>query len=424
MKVLVIGNGGREHALCHKIKKSPSCKNLYCIPGSDAISSIAECYPIDINNKKDILNFCNDYNILFVVVGPEIPLTEGLVDTLESHNIKCFGPGQKAAMLEKSKIFTKEICDENNVPTGKYKKFINFDDALKYCHSKDFPIVIKADGLAAGKGVIIAQNLEEANKAISQCMKDKIFGDAGKEIIIEEFLEGEEISLFSLVDSSGYILPLTTAQDHKKINEGEKGLNTGGMGAYSPVPSITNNQMNDLNNLFVNPIVQALQKRDINFKGMFYAGIILTKKGPKLLEINVRFGDPETQAILPRIKSDLLKVLYASATKNLHTIKHIEWDKRFCMTVVMSSSGYPQEYKKNTLIENLNTIHISKDNYIYHSGTKREGHQWLSNGGRVLSISSLGESIKHVKKNVYSTISKIKWQEGYYRKDIGWRYTQ
>ena len=194
------------------------------------------------------------------------------------------------------------------------------------------------------------------------------------------------------------------------------------MGAYSPVPSITIDQMNNLNNLFVDPIVQALQKRDINFKGMFYAGIILTKKGPKLLEINVRFGDPEAQAILPRIKSDLLKILYASATESLHTIKNIEWDKRYCMTVVMSSSGYPQKYKKNTLIENLNTINISKDNYIFHAGTKRKDNYWLSNGGRVLAISSLGESIKQVKKNVYSTISKIKWQDGYYRKDIGWRY--
>jgi len=423
MKILVIGSGGREHALCHSIQKSKDCENLYCAPGSDAISLIAECHPIDTKNKQEILNFCKEYNISFVVIGPEIPLTEGLVDILISNNIKCFGPTQKGAMLEKSKIFTKELCDENNVPTGKYKKFSNYEDALTYCQSINFPSVIKADGLAAGKGVIITENLEEAKSAIHQCMKEEAFGNAGKEIIIEEFLEGEEISLFSLVDSSGYIVPLTTAQDHKKIYEGEKGLNTGGMGAYSPVPSISNKKMQDLNNLFVDPIINALSKKGIYFQGMFYVGIIITKNGPKLLEINVRFGDPETQAILPRIKSDLLEILYASATENLHAIKKIEWDPRYCMAVVMSSKGYPEKYKKNTVIENLNQIQLSNNSYIYHAGTKKENDLWLSSGGRVLAISSLGESINQVKKNVYSTISKIKWQDGYYRKDIGWRYT-
>ena len=346
MKVLVIGSGGREHALCHSIKKSNLCEKLFCVPGSDAISLLAECHSIDINNKKNIIYFCKKYQISFVVIGPEIPLTEGLVDTLEAHNIKCFGPSQKAAMLEKSKIFTKKLCDENNIPTGKYKKFSNFKKALIYCQSINFPCVIKADGLAAGKGVIIAQNFKEGKNAIHQSMKKEVFGEAGKEIIIEEFLEGEEISLFSLIDSSGYVLPLTTAQDHKKISEGEKGLNTGGMGAYSPVPSISNDQMKIFNGIFVDPIIKALKRRGVNFQGMFYTGIILTKNGPKLLEINVRWGDPETQAILPRIKTDLLKILHASASNNLHTIKKIEWDHRYCMTVVMATKGYPEEYKK------------------------------------------------------------------------------
>ena len=422
MKVLVIGSGGREHALCQSLKKSKECENLYCVPGSDAISLIAECHFMDPNNKQEVLNFCKEKNISFVVIGPEIPLTEGLADILISNNIKCFGPLQKGAMLEKSKIFTKELCDKNNVPTGQYKKFSNYKDALTYCQSITFPSVIKANGLAAGKGVIIAQNLEEAKAAISQCMIAEVFGRAGKEIIIEEFLEGEEISLFSLVDSTGYILPLTTAQDHKKIGESETGLNTGGMGAYSPVPSISEEKMKNLSNLFVDPIIKALKKTGVNYQGMFYAGIILTKDGPKLLEINVRFGDPETQAIIPRIKTDLLKLLYASASQNLKEIENIEWDPRYCMTVVMSTKGYPEEFKKNTLIENLNQINLSNDNYIYHAGTKRKNDKWLSNAGRVLAISSLGESIKKKKKNVYSVLNEIKWQDGYYRKDIGWRY--
>ena len=422
MKVLVIGSGGREHALCQSVKKSKDCENLYCIPGSDAISLIAECHPTDTNNKQEVLNFCKKNNISFVIIGPETPLTQGLADILISNNIKCFGPLQKGAMLEKSKIFTKELCDKNNIPTGKYKKFSNYNQALAYCQSITFPSVIKANGLAAGKGVIIAQNLDEAKAAIYQYMIAEIFGKSGKEIIIEEFLEGEEISLFSLVDSTGYILPLTTAQDHKKIGEGETGLNTGGMGSYSPVPSISEEKMKNLSSLFVDPIIKALKKNGINYQGMFYAGIILTKKGPKLLEINVRFGDPETQAIIPRIKTDLLKLLYASATQNLKEIKNIQWDSRYCMTVVMSAKGYPEKYKKNTLIENLNEINLSEDSYIYHAGTKKKDDKWLSNAGRVLAISSLGATINQVKENVYSTVNRIKWQDGYYRKDIGWRY--
>jgi phosphoribosylamine--glycine ligase len=326
-------------------------------------------------------------------------------------------------MLEKSKIYTKEICDKYNVPTGKYKKFSTLNEAYLYCDTLSFPVVIKADGLAAGKGVIIAKNLAQAQQAVLKCMKEEVFNEAGKKIIIEEFLEGEEISLFSLVDSKGHILPLTTAQDHKKIQEGEKGLNTGGMGAYSPVPSISDKQVQDLSNQFISPIVQALKEKNINYKGMFYAGIILTKKGPRLLEINVRFGDPETQAILPRIKSDVLELLYASATESLNILKPLKWDPRYCMTVVMSTKGYPEEYQKGTLIENLDLIKLTSDNFIFHAGTNKHNHKWLSNGGRVLAISSLGESMNKVKKNVYSIVNRIKWKDGYYRKDIGWRYT-
>jgi len=422
MKILVVGNGGREHALCNSIKKSSLCEDLFCIPGSDAIDALAKCYDIDINNNHQILDFCIKKKISFVVIGPEIPLTNGLVDLLEYHNIKSFGPNKKGAMLEKSKIYTKELCVKYNVPTGKYRKFNQYEEACLYCDTLSFPIVIKADGLAAGKGVIIAKNLEEAREAVKKCMKEKIFADAGKEIIIEEFLEGEEISLFSLVDSTGYVLPLTTAQDHKKIEEGEKGLNTGGMGAYSPIPFIKDKKIKNLNDQFVRPIIKALNESDIKFKGMFYAGIILTKNGPKLLEINVRFGDPETQAILPRIKSDLLKILYASSTGSLNTLSTIEWDPKYCMAVVMATKGYPKKHPKNTLIENIDSIDLLSNDYIFHSGTKKKNGLWFSNGGRVLSISSLGETIKLARNNIHSIIEKIKWKEGYFRKDIGWRY--
>ena len=424
MKVLVVGNGGREHALCNSIQLSCQCEKLFCIPGSEAIASIAECHPININDNLAIVEYCKQHKIAFVIVGPEVPLTNGLVDDLESNNINAFGPNKKGAMLEKSKIYTKEICDEYDVPTGHYKKFNDSEKAYQYCATIPFPAVIKADGLAAGKGVIIAQNQKEAEQAISKCMKEEVFSDAGKEIIIEEYLEGEEVSLFALVDETGFILPLTTAQDHKKINEGEKGLNTGGMGAYCPVPSISEKQMNTLSDQFVSPIVKALQKRNIAFKGMFYAGIILTKNGPKLLEINVRFGDPETQAVLPRIKSDVLELLLAASTGNLYQVTKIEWDSRYCMTVVMSTKGYPEDYPKDTPIPNLETINLSTDDYVFHAGTKKQNGGWVSNGGRVLAVSSLGETIDKVRDNVYSTINQIEWKNGYYRKDIGWRYGQ
>ena len=424
MNVLVVGNGGREHALCSSIQESPQCEKLFCIPGSDAIASIAECHPVNINDNQAVVEFCKQRNITFVAVGPEFPLTNGLVDDLEINNIAAFGPDQKGAMLEKSKIYTKEICDEYDVPTGRYKKFNDFEEACEYCATISFPAVIKADGLAAGKGVIIAQNQTEAEQAVSKCIKEEAFSDAGKEIIIEEFLEGEEVSLFSIVDASGFILPLTTAQDHKKINEGEKGLNTGGMGAYCPAPSISNDRLLALSNQFVAPIVKALQNRGIAFRGMFYAGIILTKHGPRLLEVNVRFGDPETQAILPRIRSDVLEILRAASIGKLNQIKEIEWDHRYCMTVVMSTKGYPEDYPRGTPMPNLDIINLSPDHYVFHAGTKKQNGNWVSNGGRVLAVSSLGETINKARDNVYSTIDQIEWKDGYYRKDIGYRYAK
>ena len=422
MNVLVIGNGGREHALCYGIKKSSSCNNLFCIPGSDGIGQLANCFNIQISNHALILNFCIKNKIDLVVIGPEIPLTEGLSDYLEANSVLTFGPSKAGAELENSKKFTKDICKKLNIPTASYVTFDNHRESMEYLNSCSFPLVIKADGLAAGKGVIICHSINDALEAINKCFNDKTFGIAGSRVVIEEFLEGEEVSLFALVDSTGFVLPLITAQDHKKILEGEKGLNTGGMGSYAPVPSITKTKMIDLSNQFVLPIVEYLKKENINFKGMFYAGLIFTKNGPQLLEINVRFGDPETQAIIPLLESDLLHLLYSSASGQLKEIKDIKLNDKFSMSVVMASKGYPENFKKLTEIKNIQNLDLSNKDYLFHAGTKFENNKWLSNGGRVLNFTHTGEDLTKIRANIHKMIKKISWEEGYYRKDIGWRY--
>jgi len=424
MKVLVIGNGGREHALCMFIKKSPICKKLYCIPGSDSIKELADCFDINPMNNIDVVNFCIKQKIDFVVIGPELPLSNGIVDELKKEKIVTFGPDKISSQLETSKIFMKKICKKHNIPTAKYSAFNKEKDAINFLNEVNFPTVIKVDGLAAGKGVIIVYNKEEAVENIKKIMSEKIFGSSGENIIIEEFLEGEEISFFALVDTNGFNLPLTTAQDHKKIGEGDVGPNTGGMGAYSPVPFIQHNHVNDFVVKFVKPIINDLKNSNILFSGVFYAGFILTKNGPKILEINVRFGDPEAQTIFPRLKTDLLDLLLASSTGNLNQFKLPELENNFCMNVVLSSKGYPKDYKKNTIINGLNEIANDKYKYIFHASTKKNGNHWLATGGRVLSISSMGSTLKNAKNNALNIVDKIDWKDGYFRKDIGWRHVQ
>jgi len=424
MKVLVVGNGGREHALCTFIHKSPICSKLFCIPGSDSIQQIAECFKIDPMNNKDVLFFCKKHKIDFVVIGPELPLSNGIVNILRDEKITVFGPDKASSQLETSKIFMKKICKKHNIPTAKYSVFNKEKDAINFLNEVNFPTVIKVDGLAAGKGVIIVYSKEEAVENIKKIMSEKIFGSSGENIIIEEFLEGEEISFFALVDTNGFILPLTTAQDHKKIGEGDVGPNTGGMGAYSPVPFIKHNHINDFVEQFVKPIINDLKNSSILFSGVFYAGFILTKNGPKILEINVRFGDPEAQTIFPRLKTDLLDLLLASSTGNLNQFKLPEWENNFCMNVVLSSKGYPKDYKKNTIINGLNEITNDKSKYVFHASTKKNGNHWLATGGRVLSISAMGSTLKNAKNNTYRIVNKIDWKDGYFRKDIGWRHIQ
>ena len=422
MNVLVIGNGGREHALCYGIHKSNKCDSLFCVPGSDAISKIALCSNIDVSNHSLIISFCQENKIDLVVIGPEIPLTEGLTNILEDYSISVFGPSKKAAELEKSKKFTKDICKTLSIPTAEFVSYDNYAEAYEYCNQSSYPLVIKADGLAAGKGVIICNSFNDAKAAIEKCFKDKSFGNAGSTVIIEEFLEGEEVSLFALVDETGFVLPLITAQDHKKILEGEKGLNTGGMGAYTPVPSISDTMMEQLSNQFIEPIVKHLKKENIDYKGMFYAGLIMTKSGPQLLEINVRFGDPETQAIIPLLETDLLHLLYSAAIGKLNEIKKVKWRDQYAMTVVVASKGYPESYDKLIPISNLKDLKLSNKDYIFHAGTKFEKNEWISNGGRVLNFTSLGEELSKIRNNIHDLINHIHWEEGYYRKDIGWRY--
>ena len=424
MKILVVGNGGREHALCTFIHKSPICSKLFCIPGSDSIQQIAECFKIDPMNNKDVLFFCKKHKIDFVVIGPELPLSNGIVNILRDEKITVFGPDKASSQLETSKIFMKKICKKHNIPTAKYSVFNKEKDAINFLNEVNFPTVIKVDGLAAGKGVIIVYSKEEAVENIKKIMSEKIFGSSGENIIIEEFLEGEEISFFSLVDTNGFILPLTTAQDHKKIGEGDVGPNTGGMGAYSPVPFIKHNHINDFVEQFVKPIINDLKNSSILFSGVFYAGFILTKNGPKILEINVRFGDPEAQTIFPRLKTDLLDLLLASSTGNLNQFKLPELENNFCMNVVLSSKGYPKDYKKNTIINGLNEITNDKSKYVFHASTKKNGNHWLATGGRALSISAMGSTLKNAKNNAYNIVDKIDWKDGYFRKDIGWRHLQ
>ncbi len=417
MKVLVLGNGAREHALCWALSNSPLITKLLCAPGNPGIEEEAECIKIDINNNKEILAIAIKEKIDLVIPGPEIPLVNGIVDLLKQNNIKAFGPSKMAAQLEGSKNFTKEICKSANIPTAKYELFTKEEDALNYISKISLPIVIKADGLAAGKGVVIANTLEEANLAVKNSFSGK-FGEAGKNLLIEEYLEGIEASFFALCDGKTAI-PLTNAQDHKRVGDGDTGPNTGGMGAFSPTPKLSE----DLNNMIMKdiiyPTLNEMDKRNIPFQGILYAGLMLTETGPKLIEYNVRFGDPECQVIMTRIKSNLFEAILAATDHTLENF-NIRFYDDFSLTVVMASKGYPGEYKKNTVIKGIEKINNIPNIKVFHAGTsKNKSGQIISNGGRVLSLTANAKDITSARKIVYEAIKKIEWDEGFYRKDIG-----
>ena len=418
MRILVIGGGGREHSLCWAISASPLCESLYCAPGNAGIKNIAECVPISAEDTDNLLLFAINKHIDFVVVGPEAALVKGIVDQLTSHGIKAFGPSAAAAMLEGSKGFMKNICKLNNIATAKYCKFTDHNLAKNYIKKHGAPIVVKADGLASGKGVTVAHSIDEALQAVDTMMTDDAFGLAGQALIIEEFLTGEELSFFALVDGQT-ALPLVAAQDHKAVGEGDIGPNTGGMGAYSPAPVLTKDLETEIMDSIIYPTVSGMAKEGIPFKGILYAGLILTEEGPKLLEYNVRFGDPECQVLMLRLRSDILPALIASYDGVLDKF-NLRWSNNAAVTVVMAANGYPGNYKTGSEICGLENID-SNEVIIFHAGTKTENNKLLANGGRVLNVCASGDTILEAKVKVYAAIDKIDWPQGFYRRDIGWR---
>jgi phosphoribosylamine--glycine ligase len=420
MRILVVGSGGREHALSWAIAASPLVSKLFAAPGNAGIAEEAECIAIAAEDVGRLTAFAVEQKVDFVVVGPEAPLVHGLVDLLADAGIKTFGPSAAAAVLEGSKGFMKDLCAKYEIPTAAYARFTEPELAKVYVASRQRPIVIKADGLAAGKGVVIAQTLEEAIAAIDSMMADRIFGAAGAELVIEEFLEGEELSFFALVDGKT-ALPLASAQDHKRVGDGDTGPNTGGMGAYSPAPAATAVLEAEIMGRIIQPTVAAMAAEGRPFKGVLYAGLMLTGAGPKLLEYNTRFGDPECQALCLRLMSDLLPALIASADGVLDKF-HLRWQPETALTVVMAAKGYPGDYKKGTEIRGLDAVAAMEGVKVFHAGTRRaEDGRLLANGGRVLGVSALGKDIAEARRRAYDAIDAIDWPGGFCRRDIGWR---
>jgi phosphoribosylamine---glycine ligase len=420
MKILVIGSGAREHALCWTIASSPLCDELYCAPGNAGIAREATCVPINAMDLDGILEFVTTTGIDFVVVGPEDPLVAGLVDRLDAAGVKSFGPSAAAAVLEGSKSFTKELCERHAIPTAGFKRFTELDPAIAYVHEQGAPIVIKADGLAAGKGVTVAMSVSEAEEALIAALRDNAFGTAGSEVVIEEFMEGEEASFFALVDGS-HVLPLAAAQDHKRVGDGDVGPNTGGMGAYSPAPVIDQAMAHRVMTEIILPTVQGMAKEGNPFKGVLFAGLMITDDGPKLIEHNVRFGDPECQVLMARLKSDLLPALIACHDGQLANID-LRWDDGAAICVVMATNGYPGAYGKGSPIDGLNVAEQDDAVTIFHAGTALQpGGQLTANGGRVLGVTAMGSDIESARDKAYQAVDRVEWPGGFCRRDIAWR---
>ena len=418
MRILVIGSGGREHALAWKIAQSKLADKVFCAPGNGGISQIAECLDIKADDISHLLDFARREKIDLTVVGPEAPLAHGIVDEFGKYKLRIFGPNKAAAQLESSKAFAKTMMMRYNVPTANFRAFADLGEAKKYISLRGAPCVIKADGLAQGKGVIIAKTVSEANQAAASILEEKIFGEAGKCLIVEDCLEGEEASIIVLTDSKN-VVSLASSQDHKRIFDHDQGQNTGGMGAYSPAPVVTDKLFKEILDKIVYRIIGGLLKEGIECRGVLYAGIMLTKDGPKVLEFNVRFGDPETQAVLPRLKSDLLEVMLAASEQKLSRIRSLDWDSRACVCVVSSSKGYPGEYEKGKEISGLDEAAKMDDVVVFHAGTKRENNKIFTNGGGVLRVTGLGNTIKEAIDKAYQAVGKIHFEGMHYRKDIG-----
>ena len=417
MIIAVIGSGGREHAICKKIFESLKISKIYCIPGNAGTSEIAENIEIDINNFEKIKNFLIESKIDLVIVGPEKPLVNGIVDFLEKEKIKVFGPKKISSQLEGSKIFTKKICKKYNIPTANFSIFENIEDTFKFLKSSNFPIVVKADGLASGKGVYICENLNNANEAIKEIFGGK-FGEA-KNVLIEEFLKGDEMSFFVICDGKNF-QKFQTAQDHKRVFEGDKGKNTGGMGAYSPSGLINVNLEKKIIDKIIIPTLKAIKDLGENYKGFLYAGLMIKDNEPYLVEYNVRMGDPECQTILPLLKTDFLEVINSCCDEKLDNLK-IEWKDKKSLCVVVCSKGYPEKFQNNIKIDNLKKINLNKNDYIFHAGTKKNNGDIFSNGGRVLNFVTISSSYKESRNNILKLINNLNWSNGFFRKDIGFK---
>ncbi|MDC1212292.1 phosphoribosylamine--glycine ligase [Pelagibacteraceae bacterium] len=417
MNIGLIGSGGREHALCQKIHESKIVNKIVCFPGNSGTSSLATNVDVDILNFRKILNLIRYYQIDLVIVGPEEPLVKGIVDFLRKNKIKVFGPNKYAAKLEGSKTFMKRMCLKYDIPTAKFKVCSKKKQIINFLKNCKFPIVVKADGLAAGKGVTICKSNKQVINISSEIFRGKF--KSSKKLILEEFLEGEEVSYFLVVDNKSFKF-FGTAQDHKQVKENDKGPNTGGMGAYSPAPIMNKLLEKKIINKIVKPTLLAMVEKNKPYTGFLYVGLMIKNNEPYLIEYNIRMGDPECQVILPRLKTDLIKIIDNTVMNKLKKTKII-WTKNKSMTIVLCSKGYPNRYKKNKIIKNINKINISKNDYIYHAGTKYENNQLISDGGRVLNITSVGKNFLNIRQKIISIIKKLNWKEGFYRKDIGWR---
>ena len=417
MKVGIIGSGGREHSICERLKKSEKINKLFCFPGNAGTASISENVNLDIENFENLKNFILNNKIDLIIVGPEKPLVDGLVDYLEKYNIKVFGPNKISSQLEGSKIFTKELCQKYHIPTAKFGTFKNQINAKKFLKNSNYPIVIKADNLASGKGVYICNNETESFLAVDEIFSGK-FGLANN-ILIEEFLNGEEMSFFTIHDGINFKY-FGTAQDHKRVQEGDKGKNTGGMGAYSPSRLINDELQKKIINKIIKPTLKALTEIGSKYKGFLYTGLMIVKGEPFLIEYNVRMGDPECQTILPKLKTDILDIFLACCEERLNKIE-IEWSSKKSICVVICSNGYPEDFKKNIEIENLDKVVLKKDDYLFHAGTIKKNNKYYSNGGRVLNFVSLSDEYFKARTNIFKKLEKLNWENGFYRKDIGYK---
>ncbi|MDD5154914.1 MAG: phosphoribosylamine--glycine ligase [Candidatus Omnitrophica bacterium] len=418
MRILVIGSGGREHALVWKIAQSRLVDKIFCAPGNGGIAKIAECLDIRVEDTAKLLEFARKEKIDLTVVGPEAPLALGIVDEFKNYGLKIFGPTRKAASLEASKVFAKELMAKYKVPTAAFKICEDMREAYNYIDEIGAPCVVKADGLAAGKGVVVAKSNDEAKKAVSTMMHDKIFGDAGNKVIIEECLFGQEASILVITDSKE-VIALASSQDHKSVFDYDEGPNTGGMGAYSPAPIVTSVLFKDILEKIVYRTIDGLAKEGIDYHGVLYAGVMITRDGPKTLEFNVRFGDPETEAILPRLKSDLVEIMLAVSEGRLSGVRTLRWDSRACVCVVCASGGYPGNYEKGKEIFGLEEAAKLPDIVVFHAGTQLKDNKIVTSGGRVLGVTGLGNTVKEAIDKTYQAVEKVSFEGMHFRRDIG-----